>query len=125
MTQALEEKIFQSYPKLFPNRDNLQVSCMGFGFECGDGWFPLIDTLCHTIQNYVDNNSKPQPIVVQVKEKLGTLRFYADNTDRLIDGMIWLAEAISARTCEVCGQPGKLNTEGWHTVRCEACNSKE
>ena len=50
--------------------------------------------------------------VLQVKEKLGTLRFYASHhtkaTDRLIEG----AGVESSRTCERCGQLGRQREPG-------------
>ena len=44
----------------------------------------------------------------QVKEKFGTLRFYYTGGDDRIDGMVRMAESMSAVTCETCGAPGKL-----------------
>ena len=121
MKSELEDKLFTEYPLLFPSRTNIQSSCMGFGFECGDGWYSLIDSLCLSIQNYVSSNKKPQPVVVQVKEKFGTLRFYIEGSDDLIDGMIWFAETLSGRICELCGRPGSVNKSGWLACRCAGC----
>lgn len=125
MTQELEAKLFAAYPLLFPGNRDIHSSCMGFGFECGDGWFFIIDKLCSSIQNYVTNNKKPQPVVVQVKEKFGTLRLYIEDSDQLIDGMIWFAEDISGVVCELCGRPGKLNKNGWIACRCDSCRANE
>jgi hypothetical protein len=61
----------------------------------------------------------PQVTAVQVKEKFGTLRFYHDGGDEKIHAMVDLAESFSARTCEVCGSPGKVRDGGWVTVRCD------
>ena len=60
-----------------------------------------------------------QVIVSQVKEKFGGLRFYIDYGDDTIYGMIRMAESMSYRTCEVCGNPGEPNSEGWISTRCE------
>ena len=95
---------------------------MCWGFECGDGWFDLIDTLCATIQGYIDNNPSkniPQVTVDQVKEKFGTLRFYTTGGDNMTRGMIWMAENMSGRVCEVCGKPGKIRSGGWVQTRCD------
>jgi hypothetical protein len=96
MKEELDKLLCERYPKMFVNRDkSMQETAMCWGFECGSGWFELINALCATIQNYIDNNSRPgkeipQVTVDQVKEKYGTLRFYASGGDRLTDGMIFL-----------------------------------
>jgi hypothetical protein len=59
------------------------------------------------------------PVAVQVKEKYGTLRFYYDGGDLYIDGLANMAESISAVTCEVCGNPGKLVGGGWVRTLCK------
>ena len=61
----------------------------------------------------------------QVKEKYGTLRFYTTGGDKLTDGMIWFAENMSARTCEVCGMPGKMRGKGWYYAACDEHTQKE
>jgi hypothetical protein len=60
-----------------------------------------------------------QVVATQVKEKYGTLRFYFDGGDDYIDGIIAMAESMSARTCEVCGAPGTSNGGGWIRTLCE------
>lgn len=60
-----------------------------------------------------------QVVVTQVKEKFGTLRFYYNGGDEAIAGMVTMAEAMTAITCEECGSPGKLNRGGWLSVRCD------
>jgi len=141
MSPELEKKLFEKYPKIFPQgrdvdpRENL----MFFGFECGDGWYQLLDYLCGAIQEQIDYVKRysdkgmtrtAQVVAAQVKEKFGTLRFYYDgggwvfedgtfdsNNDQ-IDGMIAMAEHMSARTCDVCGEEGTLNEKGWIACRC-------
>lgn len=61
-----------------------------------------------------------QFVAVQVKEKFGTLRFYYTGGDDVTDGIVRMAEAMSAVTCEVCGNPGTSNGEGWLRTLCEA-----
>jgi hypothetical protein len=60
-----------------------------------------------------------QVVAVQVKEKYGTLRFYTNGGDEFTDGLIRMAEAMSSETCEVCGDKGKLNRDGWISCRCQ------
>lgn len=60
----------------------------------------------------------PQVVAVQVKEKFSTLRFYINGGDEVIYAYINMAESMSARICEVCGSPGKVYRDGWHTTLC-------
>ena len=110
---------------------------MAWGFEHGDGWFNIIDTLCSVIQHHTDWKRKQepfagmsdeefdeihQPVAAQVKEKFGGLRFYCDNTDDYILGAIALAESLSYRACEACGAPGLRRPGGWIKTLCEECS---
>ena len=123
MTKELDEKLVAKYPKIFADRNgDMRNTAMCWGFSCGDGWYWLIDNLCDTIQSYLDHNkhlNHPQVVAMQVKEKFGTLRFYINGACELINGMIWLAEHMSAHICEECGEPGEvLNDNGWYVCRC-------
>jgi hypothetical protein len=55
----------------------------------------------------------------QVKEKFGTLRFYYSGGDDSIDGMVRMAESMSAVTCEECGIPGRIRHGGWISTLCD------
>lgn len=121
MKETLQKKLFEKYPKIFRQKDlSKQETLMCWGFECGSGWYNLIDTLCGTIKNYLDNvNECPQVEAVQVKEKFGGLRFYYDGGDDFIEGAVWLAESMSYRICDICGSPGTPNNIGWIATRCD------
>lgn len=57
--------------------------------------------------------------VSQVKEKFGTLRFYAPGNER-INRLIRFAEIMSERTCEDCGDYGKTESaNGWMSTVCK------
>jgi hypothetical protein len=115
MIPELEKKLIEKYPKLY-NQQHF------WGFDCGDGWYNLIDHLSGAIDAYTNPVSEFNVfnvVVSQVKEKFGALRFYADNTDRVVDGMIWLAEHMSAHTCETCGNPGELRDGSWLVTLCD------
>lgn len=60
-----------------------------------------------------------QVVVEQVKEKFGTLRFYYRGGDEYVSGIVSMAEAMTAITCEECGKPGVRTNGGWIKVRCE------
>ena len=108
------------------NRDkSMMGTCMCWGFECGDGWFNIIDQLMHNIQGHIDWKNRdfeivPQVTLDQVKEKFGTLRFYYSGGDDAIDGMVRMAEAMSSVTCEECGKLGELRKDiGWYLTLCD------
>lgn len=61
----------------------------------------------------------PQVVADQVKEKFGTLRFYYHGGDSKVDGMVRMAESMSAVSCETCGSPGKLRSGGWLQTLCD------
>lgn len=63
----------------------------------------------------------PQIQFTQIKEKFGTLRMYTNGYDDYIDGVIAMAESMSARTCEVCGVPGRQTKGGWVQTLCVRC----
>ena len=125
MRDELDKLLCEKYPKIFADRHgDPKETLMCFGFGCNDGWFPLIDQLCHSIQNYIDYNSRPdrpipQVVAEQVKEKFGSLRFYYQGGNELIHGMVWFAESMSYRICEVCGNPGTVREGGWIKTLCD------
>ena len=55
----------------------------------------------------------------QVKEKFGGLRFYTNGYNEAVSAMISMAESMSYRTCEVCGNPGRSNNYGWISTLCD------
>jgi hypothetical protein len=61
----------------------------------------------------------PQVVAVQVKEKYGTLNFYHTGGDAYTDGVMNMAEQMSACTCEICGDRGSMRGDNWMTVRCD------
>ena len=47
MRKELDEALCAKYPLIFKDRhENMQVTAMCWGFECGDGWYNIIDILC-------------------------------------------------------------------------------
>lgn len=55
MDKKLDSRLVKKYPKIFRDRRaSMRVTAMCWGFECGDGWYNIIDTLCKTIQSRID-----------------------------------------------------------------------
>lgn len=56
MRKELDDALCTKYPKLFRDRHaDMSQTCMCWGFDCGDGWYNLLDSLCGTIQTHIDN----------------------------------------------------------------------
>ena len=152
MREELDKKLCAKYPKIFAQRNlPMTETAMCWGFP-GDGWYWIIDNLCHAIQGYVDSrnegvrirnkaieegkyqvgslNSIPekewQVEATQVKEKWGSLRFYTNCGDDHIWGMIWLAEVMSKNTCEMCGTTENVSSTsgGWTKNLCPKCKEE-
>ena len=121
MTPALDALLCQRHPQLFQHRHADPQSCaMGWGLQCGDGWFDLIDILCESLQQETEHGDAPQAVAMLVKQKWGRLRFSVESATERQQAMIDLSEALSARLCEQCGKPGKMQSiKGFRTVRCE------
>jgi hypothetical protein len=144
MKLELEQQLVSKYPNLFKQYGgDPKETCLAFGIECGDGWYHLIDTLCGSIQGEVDWINRLFPNLnfscsaVQVKEKLGGLRFYYEffyatdlpddkmkilisSMDR-ISGVTTFAEKISETTCENCGGKCERENAPFPRALCDAC----
>ena len=129
MNEKLDNYLVEKYPKIFINRyADMKSTAMIWGFDHNDGWFWILDQLCDSIQSYIDMNNKwntikiPQVVADQVKEKFGTLNFYYQGGNDQIDGMVSLAEIMSANTCEFCGSTENVGrTNGWIYTICKDC----
>lgn len=140
MTEEKQNLLYERYPKIFKQKDmSPQESCMHWGICVGDGWFDILDKLCHALQFHADKNSYPQVVANQVKEKFGGLRFYYhveetedsknckwDRPASYLDGMIDFACAMAAMTCESCGAKAQIGRSGsgWVTCLCDDCKKQ-
>ena len=90
-----------------PHEEFMNIKRESAKHMVGKGWSKIIDYL-------YDNLPIPDRLkVYQVKEKFGTLRFYTSGTTKDEDVIIRNAENMSGETCEVCGEPGSVRSQGW------------
>lgn len=66
MREELEKKLYNEFPLLYGGRNKpLTESLMGFGCECGDGWYDLLYELSSELEpmiaNYYRENKKTLP----------------------------------------------------------------
>jgi hypothetical protein len=94
-----------------------------FGFECGDGWYGIVDKMLEQLVPLCDEfkiyNDGHDPYICQLKEKFATLRVYMSLSNSDMDRVIRDAEDASARTCEACGKPGEVTGNRWYSTLCE------
>jgi len=123
MREGLDKKLVADFPILYQTRHfSPEYTAMCWGFECGDGWEPLIRELSTKIEAH--NNGHPEsPIIAfQVKEKFGGLRFYVNAAPPEIHDLIEEYERRSYDTCEGCGKPGKMREGSWLQTLCDECH---
>lgn len=129
--ESFAKKMEERFPEMFKDQRY-------GGFACGEGWWPMLEALCTTIQSHINNTNErrallltdnkynqkipdevPQVKIEQIKEKFGTLRFYYQGGDEFIHGAVWLAETMSEQICETCGSPGSRRSGGWVRTLCD------
>ena len=117
MNKELEKKLFDRF-SFFKPKKSLMESLMGFGFDCDDGWFDIIYSLCEEVEKLVKDIKEFE--VIQVKEKFGGLRFYTNFSNDEIHKLVGEAMKKSQRTCEICGKVGTLcSKNNWVKTLCE------
>jgi hypothetical protein len=105
-TQRLFDHFDHMYRgRYLPDMDNL----MCHEFCCDNGWFTLIWQLSEQVAAYTQTHPEAVDLmVVQVKQKLGELRFYTQPKIWDIEYLIEDARIRSLHTCEITGDPGVL-----------------
>jgi len=124
MKKELTSKLYLRFPDIFKGRSKpLTESLMAFGLQCGDGWFDLIHELCEDLERQATLDDVPLPEAVQIKEKIGGLRFYVGGATQAMLDRIYETEMRSETICEICEICGdlaeRLSDGGWIKTRCK------
>jgi hypothetical protein len=91
MRQELDKLLCEKYPKMMVNRNkNMQETCMCWGFECGDGWFNILDQLMGNIQHHIDWKEKQRNGAFKYNEmaaqaKAGNFDLFEEDMKALTD----------------------------------------
>lgn len=118
--------ILERYPSLFGRGSwMLDKTPLGWGFTCGEGWYPILDRLFADLAAIAREDALKLE-VQQVKEKFGGLRVYVRGSTARVQARIAQAEEEAEAACERCGgpSPGIRTHGGWYSNLCDACLKK-
>ena len=78
MNEELEMRLQKDFPFMKRNiSEDERNIYRRFGCECAGGWYQLINDLCQAITDiYAEAEVSVDIVIVQIKEKFGSLRFY-------------------------------------------------
>jgi len=66
MKKELDEYLCKVYPKMMVNRNlHMTETCMCWGFECGDGWFQILNQLMGNIQHHIDWKERQREVAIK------------------------------------------------------------
>ena len=98
MREELDKQLCEKYPQIFKNRfGSPKETLMCFGFECGDGWYNIIDILCGKLTSEY-RSAKGQYEYIKDKVNQPTYGF-KDNGDPV--GKIITQELIDERKAKM------------------------
>ena len=98
MREELDKQLCAKYPQIFKNRfGSPKETLMCFGFECGDGWYNIIDILCGKLTSEY-RSAKGQYEYIKDKVNQPTYGF-KDNGDPV--GKIITQELIDERKAKM------------------------
>lgn len=140
----LDDVVFENLAKKYP--ELFQKSPMN-GIFVGEGWLPLIDTLCEVMSKEINElqnkirceeenknfaaitslneilNSKINslPTIIRINEKYGRLEFKILEPSARHSNFIDIISILSSKMCEVCGKPGEpRNNHGKVKTYCDS-----
>jgi len=110
--------IIKEFPNIFQLDKSKNHSINIYGIECDSGWYDLIYNCTKQISDYCYKNTIDNIYVLQIKEKLGGLRYYLSCSNELIEQIIYNTENLSITTCELCGNKGKICKLNGFLLKC-------
>jgi hypothetical protein len=122
--EDFEAILIKEFPELYINMYGSEYkTCLSCGLETPNGWNNIIYELSKKIYNHAkENRLYPFPVVEQVKEKFGSLRYYISDSDKTIDSFIRYAEHLSETACFKCGT--NFNKIKWSDACCDKCKKE-
>ena len=75
MKRELDEYLCKVYPKMMVNRNkDMKETCMCWGFECGDGWFQILNQLMGNIQHHIDWKERQREVAIKFRKMAEQLK---------------------------------------------------
>lgn len=100
MDKRLTRLLQEYFPTILSNLNKpITKSCMGWGIECGDGWFILLFDLMDNLDT-IAKQKGVRIIASQIKEKFGGLRFYyyiEESNNTALDKLLSVVNDINSR----------------------------
>lgn len=148
MKLELQEELFRRYPKffrkpgmrlLFQHTSDAHLCDATAplderGIECDDGWFDIVDRLSCACEKEIEALNHQGvvkecwPRVAQIKQKLGTMRFYVQGplSEDLREQITreHSDDGDSARTCECCGESRRARDGSLLNTYCDNCSAE-
>lgn len=86
-----DQAMCKKYPTMLAARDlPMTETCMCWGFECGAGWFNILDRLMGNIQHHIDWTEKQRNWAIEHNEMVtqaqaGNLELFEKSTEGIVD----------------------------------------
>lgn len=132
-SKEFDDYMLSKYPNQFKNRyrkkNDEYILPMHFGFEIGNGWRHVLDSLCSKLQ-FIEEKNGVICVFDQIKEKFGGARFYyhtdiietcnesANIAIKIIDNLVHSAEEYCDYICDELGTNvypwEKIYIYGWY-----------
>ena len=137
------EELASNFPELFE-----KSQCNEY-IAVGSGWFDILHAWCecvcidlhnaqyalkaaidyprlnqpshvHDCENQIHKAIDNLPIIIDIKDKFGTLRIQLTNFSEKVQSYTRMAERMSRKTCEVCGNKATIHVDdtGYSAARC-------
>jgi hypothetical protein len=113
--------LVQAFPRLFKGKEPTTRS------EIPEGWYPLMTDLCQQIDAQLSEGKVEDFVVLQIKEKFGSLRFYfqcAPCTRSKLEQLISIAHERSKTTCLLCGSEAMQIEKDPNAPLCFLCSER-
>ena len=69
MKRELDEYLCKVYPKMMVNREKpMTETAMCWGFDCGDGWFQILNQLMGNIQHHIDWKERQREVAIKFNQ---------------------------------------------------------
>lgn len=132
MNKTNTKTLYEKFPYMYREHTKKPGTETTFwAFEFDDGWYDLILNLSVELDAALTEEEKEIFKCLQCKEKMAGLRFYWNNYDfkgdrfEHIMSIINKYAAIADKTCELCGESGKIRGTRYYKTLCNKCTRKE